>query len=394
MEKYFNLSFLKYPISLIINMILVGFYLYIFPPKDGTANTHENEFSAINFHIPAADKKIEEKTPFNQKKEMENERFWATEPVQNSPNSLENHPKHLGKTPVDSSKLPVKRQQVYASVNSATNQYKNLLTIQRLEERIKVLETVNKPTEVKNNVTNTLKTNKDSEKSKNDGFSFSDADLKAKNDQTAAWDNPFLSPINNRFYANHQTKEEIPTIGLEPSNRLGSLEKSKQSILIKGKLLESKTVRNNTTVKIMLTESKSLGNFHYQAGDIIGAKSHIQGDRLLLSVEGYIKNDIYQTLNAQVMDLDGLMGLKVSIDAENEMQKNAWGQNVGSTLGSMNPLLVYNPQGSLAQTVGNQVVGSLVNQSLNGANQYVNAKIRDIKVSIKTGQQLFLLINN
>jgi len=56
-------------------MILVGFYLYIFPPKDGTAKTHENEFSAINFDIPAADKKIEEKTPFNQKKEMENERF-------------------------------------------------------------------------------------------------------------------------------------------------------------------------------------------------------------------------------------------------------------------------------------------------------------------------------
>lgn len=374
-----------------INMILVGFYLYIFPPKDGTANTHENEFSAINFDIPAADKKIEEKTPFNQKKEMENERFFATETTQNSPNSLENHPDHLVNPPVDSSKLPVKKKKVYSNENRSSYQDKNLQTIQLLEKRIKVLETVNKPSEVKNNVITPLRANKDSEKPTNDGFSFSDADLKAKNDQSTAWDNPFLSPVSNRFYANHQTKEDMPTIGIDPSSNLG---KSKQHILIKGKLLESKTVRNNTTVKIMLTESKSLGNLHYQAGDILGAKSHIQGDRLLLSVEGYIKNDVYQALNAQVMDLDGLLGLKVSIDAENEMQKNAWGQNVGSTLGSMNPLLVYNPQGSLAQTVGNQVVGSLVNQSLNGANQYVNAKIRDIKVSIKTGQQLFLLIKN
>ncbi|MEA5402970.1 conjugative transposon protein TraM [Arcicella sp. DC2W] len=375
-------------------MILVGFYLYIFPPKDGTTNTQENEFSAINFDIPAADKKIEEKTPFNQKKEMDNERFFATEPVQNSPNSLENHPEHFGKTKGDSSKVPVKKQQVYTSINKSFNQEKNLQAIQRLEDRIKVLETVKKPTEDKNNVTIPLSANKDSEKPKTDRFIFSDVDLKPQNGQSAEWENPFLSPINNRFYSNHQMKEDMPTIGLEPSNRLGSLEKSKQSILIKGKLLESKTVRNNTTVKIMLTESKSLGNLHYEAGDIIGAKSHIQGDRLLLSVEGYIKNDVYQALNAQVMDLDGLMGLKVSIDAENEMKKNAWGQNVGSTLGAMNPLLVYNPQGSLAQTVGNQVVGSLVNQSLNGANQYVNAKIRDIKVSIKTGQQLFLLIKN
>eukprot|EP01136_Pigoraptor_vietnamica_P014219 Opistho-1_new@56150 len=388
MEKYFNLSFLKYPISLIINMILVGFYLYIIPQKDGAAQTHENEFSAINFDIPAADKKIEEKTPFNQKKEIENERFWASEPVQNSPNSWENNPEYLGKTHVDSSKILEKKKKVYSNENRSSYQDKNLQSIKRLEERIKVLETVNKP---KNNVTTPLRANKDSEKSKNDGFSFSDDDLKAKNDQSTAWDNPFLSPVNNRFYANHQMKEDMPTIGIDPSSNLG---KSKQHILIKGKLLESKTVRNNTTVKIMLTESKSLDNLRYQAGDIIGAKSHIQGDRLLLSVEGYIKNDVYQALNAQVMDLDGLLGLKVSIDAENEMQKNAWGQNVGSTLGAMNPLLVYNPQGSLAQTVGNQVVGSLVNQSLNGANQYVNAKIRDVKVSIKTGQQLFLLIKN
>lgn len=369
-------------------MILVGFYLYIFPPKDGAAQTHENEFSAINFDIPAANKKIEEKTPFNRKKEMENERFFATEAAQNSPNSLENYSEHLGKTHVDSSKVQEKKKKVYSNGNRASSQDKNFQTIQRLEERIKVLETVNKP---KNNVTTPLRANKDSEKFKNDGFSFSDDDLKAKNDQSTAWDNPFLSPVNNRFYANHQMKEDMPTIGIDPSSNLG---KSKQHILIKGKLLESKTVRNNTTVKIMLTESKSLGNLHYQAGDIIGAKSHIQGDRLLLTVEGYIKNDVYQALNAQVMDLDGLLGLKVSIDAENEMKKNAWGQNVGSTLGAMNPLLVYNPQGSLAQTVGNQVVGSLVNQSLNGANQYVNAKIRDVKVSIKTGQQLFLLINN
>lgn len=391
MEKYFNLSFLKYPISLIINMILVGFYLYIFPQKDATAYTHENEFSAINFDIPAADKKIEEKTPFNQKKEMGNERFLATEPAQNSSNPIENDSGHSGKNPVDSSKVAVKKKQVYAKESSSFNQNKNLQTIRKLEERIKVLEAVSKPSEVRNDLTTTLKAKKEAENPKNDGFSFSDADLKPKNGQSTEWDNSFLSSAYNRFYSNHQMKEDMPTIGIEPINHF---EKGKQSILIKGKLLESKIVRNNTTVKIMLTESKSIGNLHYEAGDVIGAKSHIQGDRLHLSISGYIKNDTYQPINAQVMDLDGLLGLKVSIDAENEMQKNAWGQNVGSTLGTMNPLLVYNPQGSLAQTVGNQVVGSLVNQSLNGANQYVNAKIREVKVSIKTGQQLFLLINN
>ena len=74
MEKFFNLSFLKYPISLIINMILVGFYLYIFPAKAST-KVRENEFAAINLDMPSADKKIEEKNSFNQERDGENGDF-------------------------------------------------------------------------------------------------------------------------------------------------------------------------------------------------------------------------------------------------------------------------------------------------------------------------------
>jgi Conjugative transposon, TraM len=227
---------------------------------------------------------------------------------------------------------------------------------------------------------------------KNDGFSFKDQDLIPKiNDPTAVLNDDTEDEFSsNRFYSNHRAKQNAEITATSKNLKT----QQNAPILLKGRLLESKTVRNNTTVKIMLTESKVIGNVAYESGDVIGAKTAIHGDRLMLTVEGYIKNDIYVPLSAQVMDLDGLLGLKVSIDADNEMQKHAWGQNAGSTLGSVNPLLVYNPQGNLGQTVGNQVVGSLVNQSLNGANQYVNAKIRDVKVSIKTGQQLFLLIKN
>ena len=204
--------------------------------------------------------------------------------------------------------------------------------------------------------------------------------------------NPILDNAKNRFFSNNKVKSYANTDGFTTTHK--GAKNQINNTLIKGRLLESKAVRNNTTIKIMLTESKVIGGINYESGDVIGAKTHIQGDRLMLIVDGYIKNDVFMPITAQVMDLDGLLGLKVSIDAENEMQKNAWGQNASSTLGSVNPLLVYNPQGNLGQTVGNQVVGSLVNQSLNGANQYVNAKIRDVKVNIKTGQQLYLLIKN
>jgi hypothetical protein len=422
MEKFFNLSFLKYPISLIINMILVGFYLYIFPTKAST-KVRENEFAAINLDIPSADKKIEEKNSFNQDRDGEKGDFSAAEIalnerieldnsrsdfiVRTSKRSIENKTTNQTKSYSVSSNRsyhPLNQRngsrysRAYQSPLNSINSFQNKSpyeemhgkTIEKLEERIKELEERKRKSLLKNASENTGMTNTHQ---KNDGFSFKDQDLMPKVDGQSASLNAELETewSSNRFYSNHRTKQNSMVVLPTATNA-----KTQQNAptLLKGRLLESKTVRNNTTVKIMLTANKVIGNIAYESGDVIGAKTTIHGDRLMLTVEGYIKNDVYVPLAAQVMDLDGLMGLKVSIDADNEMQKHAWGQNAGSTLGSVNPLLVYNPQGNLGQTVGNQVVGSLVNQSLNGANQYVNAKIRDVKVSTKTGQQLFLLIKN
>jgi hypothetical protein len=411
MESFFNLSFLKYPITLIFNMIVVGFYLYIFPPKENN-KVPENEFAAVNLNIPSADKKIEEKKSFGKNDVLENEEFSAAEIAKNEEIALNNdrtdfvrrtskpyavktvhsaHSSQRSYQPRVQRKPFRDNEPTFTNINSSQNdntyQQTHGRIIERLEDRIKELELRKKQSQEEKNV-------KLSEKNvaKNDGFTFKDQDLVPKNGAENDLQNPIFDHNSNRFYSNRQTSVKAPSNEYSTVKR--GVKNDQSNILLKGRLVESKTVRNNSTIKIMLTESKIIGGHAYESGDIIGAKTHIQGDRLMLTVDGYIKNEVFTPIAAQVMDLDGLLGLKVSIDMDNEMQKNAWGQNVGSTLGSVNPLLVYNPQGNLGQTVGNQVVGSLVNQSLNGANQYVNAKIRDVKVNIKTGQQLYLLIKS
>ena len=411
MESFFNLSFLKYPISLIFNMILVGFYLYIFPAKE-TKKVRENEFAAVNLEIPSADKKIEEKKSFGQNDVSENEDFTAAEVEKNEEIKLNNSrsdfqirtSKPYAVKTIRSSKI-VDRPFAKNTVKMSPKTYKTVSTyekiaesdviyqekhgkiITKLEDRIKDLELRKRQSSEEKTVKIPTNINP-----KNDGFTFQDKDLIPKDKLENDSQNPILDNAKNRFFSNNKVKSYANTDGFTATNK--GAKNQINNTLLKGRLLESKAVRNNTTIKIMLTESKVIGGINYESGDVIGAKTHIQGDRLILSVDGYIKNDVFMPITAQVMDLDGLLGLKVSIDAENEMQKNAWGQNASSTLGSVNPLLVYNPQGNLGQTVGNQVVGSLVNQSLNGANQYVNAKIRDVKVTIKTGQQLYLLLKN
>lgn len=410
MESFFNLSFLKYPISLIFNMILVGFYLYIFPAKEIT-KVRENEFAAINLEIPSADKKIEEKKSFGQKDASGSEDFTAAEIEKSEEIKLNNSrndfavrtSKPYSVKSVPSSKT-INRASTLRGVKMSPKNYKIVTTpaksseydvsyqekhgkiIEKLENRIKDLELRKKKQSLEEKVVKIP----DNFRPKSDGFTFQDKDLMPKAGLEDDFQNSVFDKESNHFFSNHKTKSYAQADGYPLNNK--ATKNQLGNTLIKGRLLESKAVRNNTTIKIMLTESKVIGNINYESGDVLGAKTHIQGDRLMLTVDGYIKNDAFMPITAQVMDLDGLLGLKVSIDADNEMQKNAWGQNAGSTLGSVNPLLVYNPQGNLGQTVGNQVVGSLVNQSLNGANQYVNAKIRDVKVNIKTGQQLYLLI--
>ena len=392
-------------------MIIVGFYLYIFPAKE-TKKVRENEFAAVNLNIPSADKKIEEKKSFGQNNVNENEDFTAAEIEKNEEIKLNNSrtdfqirtskpyavkTTHLSKI-VDRpfAKNTVKMSpKTYKTVSTyeknaesdAVYQEKHGRIITKLEDRIKDLELRKRQSSEEKIVKIPDNTNP-----KNDGFTFQDKDLIPKAGSENDSQNLILNNAKNRFFSNNMTKSYANTDGFTTTHK--GAKNQINNTLIKGRLLESKAVRNNTTIKIMLTESKVIGSINYGSGDVIGAKTHIQGDRLMLTVDGYIKNDVFMPIAAEVMDLDGLLGLKVSIDAENEMQKNAWGQNASSTLGSANPLLVYNPQGNLGQTVGNQVVGSLVNQSLNGANQYVNAKIRDVKVNIKTGQQLYLFLKN
>jgi Conjugative transposon, TraM len=387
----------------------MGFYMYIFPPES-KAHEPKNEFASINLEIPSADKKIQEKNAVKSDEDNFDEDLSPLEVKQKATIELNNsrtdfirrtsvhasntsHRKATFTQHKANSNQPASTFHSFHKVekppeNNTLYQIKHGQSIEKLELRMRELEEKKKGMITKTALaTNTLASNK---ATKNEGFTFRDEDLIPKPVVDNDLSNPVYQPTKNHFFSDIDKKAQ--NFGTE--SPMISRNKKSVPFLIKGRLVESKIVRNNSTVKIMLMETKAIGNLLYESGDVIAAKTNIQGDRLILMVEGYIKNNSYQPLVAQVMDLDGLLGLKLSIDVDNDMQKSAWGQNSGSALGSVNPLLVYNPQGNLGQTVGNQVVGSLVNQSLNGANQYVNAKIRDLKVSIKTGQQLFLLIKN
>jgi len=137
-----------------------------------------------------------------------------------------------------------------------------------------------------------------------------------------------------------------------------------------------------------------VNGFTLEKGQVILGKCTINGDRLMVTINGYVKEDNFYPLEGKVLDMDGGDGLSINSSYDMKQSKRAWGQNASSALGSVNPLLVYQPTGNIGTTVANQVVGSLVNQSLNGANQFINAKMQDVKANIKTGQLVYIQLKN
>ena len=134
--------------------------------------------------------------------------------------------------------------------------------------------------------------------------------------------------------------------------------------------------------------------FHVEKGQLLSAKCSLSagGDRLNISINGYIRDDEFYAIEGKVLDIDGGEGLAINSSIDMKLTKRSWGQSAGSALGSINPLLINQPSGNIGTTVANQVVGSVVNQTMNGANQFVSAKINDVKANIKTGQLLYIIL--
>lgn len=409
MNNFFNLRLIKYPLSLLIIGLAVAIYLKVFPPK---IEDHANDFGkgAINLKLANSDTTIKEKAVFQEQTESYHQgnpdTYLGVTAKQEEARQLQitqenkaanfrrrtyvpNYQEHI-----DTNEPKLKTNRVYASTSNdmKTEATQENVTIEILRKRLLKLEG-----KTKQDSSNYAKTTNVETKiamnhgKKYDKNGFLVVDIPAP-EMTASI--PRMDK-SNRFYSNGKTNGESKNEGYSDSqthtNTVNRFTK-RQYQLIKARLVEDKTVRDNSSIKLMVIEPTIVNETQIEKGQIILGKCVINADRLVITINGYIKGDSFYPLEGRVLDVDGGDGLSINAPFDTKQSKRAWGQNASSALGSINPLLVYQPTGNIGTTVTNQVVGSLVNQSLNGANQFLNAKINDVKANIKTGQILYIQI--
>ena len=130
------------------------------------------------------------------------------------------------------------------------------------------------------------------------------------------------------------------------------------------------SVISGQSVKLRLTEPMWVGNSLIPRNTLIVGQARLQGER---------NGSVYE-VDLQVFDSDGQEGVNIPNSMESDAIHEI-GANMGSTMGSSI---------NLTTNTGAQIASDVGRGLINGISQYLNKKLRTVKVHLKSGYKVML----
>lgn len=182
-------------------------------------------------------------------------------------------------------------------------------------------------------------------------------------------DSAFIAGLNqNRFYESQNDSEKL----VQAKNA------------IRGVVYETKTLVNESTLAIRLSEALQLGRTKVPAGSLLIAVSKFQGGRLQLKISSIqYKANVYP-VEINVYDNDGQLGLYVPYSPEQDAVSDIVA-NMSQTSGT---------NIMMTQSAGQQIAADLSRGVVQGLSGYFQKRVRQLKVTVKAGHQILLLPKN
>lgn len=141
------------------------------------------------------------------------------------------------------------------------------------------------------------------------------------------------------------------------------------------------TVANGSRVKLRLLESLQVGDIPVDENTPLYGTARIEGQRMTIVVTSIESGGNVIPVEMNAYDTDGQKGLFVPNSAERTAAKDALA-NIGQSFGTSI---------SFARSAGQQVAMDLTRGVMSGGSQYLSAKMREVKVTLKAGYQLLLI---
>lgn len=182
-------------------------------------------------------------------------------------------------------------------------------------------------------------------------------------------DSAFITGLNqNRFYDNQNDSEN----SVQAKNA------------IRGVVYETKTLVNESTLSIRLSEAIQLGRTEIPPGSLLVAAGKFQGGRLQLTISSIQSQGNVYPVEINVHDNDGQSGLYVPYSPE----QNA----INDIVANMSQTSGTNIM--MTQSAGQQVAADLSRGIIQGLSGYFQKRVRQLKVTVKAGHQVLLVPKN
>jgi conjugative transposon TraM protein len=144
---------------------------------------------------------------------------------------------------------------------------------------------------------------------------------------------------------------------------------------------DDQTLISGQSVRLRLTEAMIAGTTVIPANSILTGTAGLQGERLGISINSIELGGAIIPVEIMVYDSDGQRGIfipnSLELDAVREIAANM-GSSVGSSF-------------TITDDAGAQITSDLTKGAIQGVSQYMQKKIRQVKVHLKSGYRVLLL---
>ena len=142
----------------------------------------------------------------------------------------------------------------------------------------------------------------------------------------------------------------------------------------------NQSVTDGESVKLRTTEPMWVGSRLIPRNTVIVGSARVQGERLEIEISSIECEGSIYDVELQVFDSDGQEGINIPNSMESDALHEI-GANMGSTMGSSI---------NISTNTGAQIASEVGSGLINGVSQYLNKKLRTVKVHLKAGYRVML----
>lgn len=142
----------------------------------------------------------------------------------------------------------------------------------------------------------------------------------------------------------------------------------------------NQSVTDGESVKLRTTEPMWVGSRLIPRNTVIVGSARVQGERLEIEISSIECDGFIYDVELQVYDSDDQEGINIPNSMESDALHEI-GANMGSTIGSSI---------NISTNTGAQIASDVGRGLINGVSQYLNKKLRTVKVHLKAGYRVML----